>query len=327
MVDALWIILHIHMHYMNQHRLFVLFVYQFNPMIATNFNLCVCYRLILSRSTSPSQYQTWLSRSRMSVWDLPSATASSPGGEQDARGNERRKLQRNSTGGDKSEVEAAAAALTAVEEKKKPKQQTKLTPAKQLDKNIAPIFSLVMKMMLSISQRLGTVEAAILDLFVLPTICIVMEAIQATGKAYAQAVASEGKGHKRGPPHIHCFKAAMKAMANLDIGGKNKAAMNKLNQIMEAWSVPTACRVIRVMRTTKCYSDEKRKLWICVDENYYQMAINNKDDESMQDAPVNLRHLIIDSMEQAQAVHKCGRPPKGAMEEQVSMWLDAFNKK
>ena len=215
--------------------------------------------------------------------------------------------------------------------KKEPKQQAELTPAKLSDKNINPNFYSVMKTMLSISQRIGTVEAAILVLFTHPTICIVIEDTQATGKAYAQAIASEGKGHRRCPPHIlnseNCFRAAKKALATLDIGGENKAAMNEPNQVTEAWSVSMAGRVIRVLRTTKCYSDEKMKVLICVDENYYQMAINNKDDESMQDAPVHLRHLIIDSMEQAQAVHKCGRPPKGAMEEQVSMWLDAFNKK
>ena len=336
MVDALWIILHIRMHYLNQHRLFVLFVYQINPMIVMNISLCVCYRLISSRNTFPSHYQIWRSRSQMSVWDLPSAIASSPDGEQDPRGNEKKKLQRNSKGGDELEVEAATAVLPAMG-KKEPKQQAELTPAKLSDKNINPNFYSVIKTMLSISQRIGTVEAAILVLFTHPTICIVIEDTQATGKAYAQAIASEGKGHRRCPPHIlnseNCFRAAKKALATLDIGGENKAAMNEPNQVTEAWSVSMAGRVIRVLRTTKCYSDEKMKVLICVDENYYQMAINNKDDELIQDAPVNLRHLIIDSMEQAQATHKRGRPPthpailQQVMEEQMLLWLNALNNK
>ena len=74
-------------------------------------------------------------------------------------------------------------------------------------------FQLMVKSQLSQRQRMREVEGIVLDVALAPTTLPLIEAMKAASKDYDATVKKEGKGHKRGPPCLYSYLAALKLVA------------------------------------------------------------------------------------------------------------------
>ena len=173
------------------------------------------------------------------------------------------------------------------------------------DKRYASFMQTLLKAVLSAHQRLRIAESVFLLCVLIETDGMVEVALRTEGQKYSKACEAEGKGHGYGPPHLLLFKALVRTLAEMDVGGANKNKMIALTERFDGEMTDTELNDV-------CHQLTVRKTWASTTKKMF-LAVN-----------AECRPIFSSALTQAGFQLKLGSAPPGALEEQLGRFLQAM---
>jgi len=174
------------------------------------------------------------------------------------------------------------------------------------DKGLKDMMKIMSKLVLSNSQRIKDFEGILFDVIFLKADSKVILAMKRAGQSYATKCRAEGKKHANGPPHPHLWVAMLHALVEDDVGQLNKTKLQSHIQETEGSSLATLCEQVRLVKVEKPYRADLTRILIHV-------------------VGQELRQLILGCFRQLGGDVKMGRPPRGALETELSKFLDSLS--
>eukprot|EP00929_Paragymnodinium_shiwhaense_P077062 TRINITY_DN39668_c0_g2_i1.p2 TRINITY_DN39668_c0_g2~~TRINITY_DN39668_c0_g2_i1.p2 ORF type:complete len:132 (-),score=38.96 TRINITY_DN39668_c0_g2_i1:32-427(-) len=126
------------------------------------------------------------------------------------------------------------------------------------------------------------------------------------GQQYAKLCAERGRGHDLGPPHVHIWMALLEELAAQKdkVGLSNATRLEQMVQVMADMEMEELCDMVKVCKVSKTYESNTVRVTL-----------------AFVDA-VPHRKVTIDAMKQLGGIHKLGRAPRSALEDQIQALLE-----
>lgn len=188
--------------------------------------------------------------------------------------------------------------------------------AKKLEKGTKQMFQVIIKSSLQLQQQQRCLLAIVIDMIVLPAEGTILTALSDTGRRYAHACEEKGKNHGLGPPQPRLWLSLCQALSKMEVGRKNQELLKAHIELFQSFDLPTACRLVRMVKVCKMFDDGKKKLWLFIDD----FAL------SLVGPP--MRATVLSAIAQTtDARVLTGVAPPGKMENMLSAWLEKLDSK
>ena len=186
--------------------------------------------------------------------------------------------------------------------------------AKAVPKELRPVLRYLILTTLSLCQESRVAMGILLDVWVIPTAASLHQKLRETGRVYARKAEELGRNHTLGPPHVWMFGALLNYLKECtDVRTQTRKALTEIAQAYETWDTALTCQIVRMVRITKCFKSESKKLWISLGE--VGMQVESKMSHS-------LRLTLIRAMGDIPNHRRTqGKAPAGYTEQQLSEFL------
>jgi hypothetical protein len=174
------------------------------------------------------------------------------------------------------------------------------------DKGLKDMMKVMSKLVLSNSQRVKDFEGILFDVIFMKADSKVVMAMKRAGQSYAAKCKADGKKHANGPPHPHLWIAMLHALVEEDVGQLNKTKLQGYIQETETSTIEAICEQVRLVRVEKPYRADLSRILLHI--------VNQES-----------RSLILGCFRQLGGEIKMGRPPRGALETELSKYLDSIS--
>jgi len=174
------------------------------------------------------------------------------------------------------------------------------------DRGLKDMMKVMSKLVLSNSQRVKDFEGILFDVIFMKADSKVVMAMKRAGQSYAAKCKADGKKHANGPPHPHLWIAMLHALVEEDVGQLNKTKLQGYIQETETSTIEAICEQVRLVRVEKPYRADLSRVVLHI--------VNQES-----------RSLILGCFRQLGGDIKMGRPPRGALETELSKYLDSIS--
>jgi len=221
---------------------------------------------------------------------------------------------------------AAAAPLFAGPPRKRPNnpgdRNNNRLPAigdPKIPKELKVVLTYLMMASTSVMAETRMLTGVLLDVVIFPAASALNSALAATGKQYAEMCEAAGRGHEYGPPHIHLWRTLVEHLSlNQAIGQATRTCLAAHLVELTRWSMEEACLHIRLIKVTRTFKSETRKLWLHVNESIRQA-------ESANPLP-SIRRNVLNALGELDGFRLVqGRAPPGHLETELSAFLEKLN--
>jgi hypothetical protein len=157
-------------------------------------------------------------------------------------------------------------------------------------------------------QGLREIEGITNDVMLFPkTHPVIIQMKEATGK-WSEQVATAGKGHALGPPHLPAWEAFLATMKDADVGGAAKTALRELEASFREMSLQDKLLAVRVAKQKQTFDEDYSKVTIAVRGPRFEEA----------------RPMLMEAAKQAGAKIMTGKAPPSGLERKLQTILDEW---
>jgi hypothetical protein len=190
----------------------------------------------------------------------------------------------------------------------------------KLPKDLLPILKFLTMATTTLLAENRMVEGILLDVFLVPTESGLYQAVAAAGRSYADKCEELGRGHNLGPPHVHMWQAMCAFLRDSEaVGDRHREVLKDHLTAWESMEVEECVIGIRMVRVTKCFKSDTKKLWISLDEGVWMAEAGAAGYKSLRRAIIT----AVGCLEHTKMVS--GKAPAGHMESELSALLNRLN--